>query len=513
MQQRVEMLKEEVRTMFSMSSTAYDGRRVQEEMNLVDDLQRLGLAYHFEKEISEALARIHGSQMMVVSDDLHTTALRFRLLRRQGYDIPSDEFNKFMDVHGHFRGSLSSDIHGLLSLYEASYLGTQEDGILEEAMSFCRRELEHMLDRLQPPLAAEVLRALNMPLVRRIKRLEAREYLSFYEATEGRNDVILELAKLDFNRVQSLHQEEIKNLTRWWKELGLIKKLSFARDRLVEGYFWILGVCCEPHLAHVRMMMTKVACLVSILDDIYDSYGTLEELQLLTDVMQRWDIGELEVPEYMKAYFVALSNTLKEFEDKLLEEQKSYCVQYLKEEFKAIAKAYLKEAEWCNEGHTPTFQDHLHVSLVSSGTSLLTCGFFLCMRDIATPDTFDWLASNPKIVEASAMITRLIGDIASHEFEENRQHVASTVRCYMKDFNDPEEMACQKLRGIADTAWKVMNEEWIQPTQIPMQLLAIPFELARVIEIYYKSSSDGYTHSSSTTKDLISLLLVQRISL
>ncbi|MQM23837.1 hypothetical protein Taro_056907 [Colocasia esculenta] len=89
LQQRVEMLKEEVQMMFSMSSTTHDGRRVEEEMNLVDALQRLGLAYHFEKEISEALARIHGSQMMVVSDDLHIVSLRFQLLRMGGYDIPS----------------------------------------------------------------------------------------------------------------------------------------------------------------------------------------------------------------------------------------------------------------------------------------------------------------------------------------------------------------------------------------------------------------------------------------
>ncbi|MQM10542.1 hypothetical protein Taro_043434 [Colocasia esculenta] len=89
MQQRVEMLKEEVRTMFFMSSTAYDGRWVEEEMNLVDALQRLGLAYHFEEEISEALARIHGSQMMVASENLHVVSLRFRLLRQGAYEISS----------------------------------------------------------------------------------------------------------------------------------------------------------------------------------------------------------------------------------------------------------------------------------------------------------------------------------------------------------------------------------------------------------------------------------------
>ncbi|MQM23836.1 hypothetical protein Taro_056906 [Colocasia esculenta] len=257
-------------------------------------------------------------------------------------------------------------------------------------------------------------------------------------------------------------------LFRWSKELGLIKKLSFARDRL------------EPHLAHGRMLMAKVICLTSILDDIYDSYGTLiEELLLLTDAMQRWDIVEVEgLPEYMKTYFMVLSDTIKEFEDMLLDGQKSYFVQYLKEEIKTIAKVYLKEAEyWCNEGHIPTLQDHLQVSIISSGTSLLICGFFLCMRDIATQDTFDWLASYPKIIEASAMITRLMGDISSHEFEENWQHVACTVRCYMEEYGVSKEMARKKLREMVDTAWKVMNEEWIKTTQIPLQLLAVPFRV------------------------------------
>ncbi|CBI31277.3 unnamed protein product, partial [Vitis vinifera] len=37
-----------------------------------------------------------------------------------------------------------------------------------------------------------------------------------------------ELAKLDFNLVQSLHKEELSNLVRWWKELDFVTKLSFA---------------------------------------------------------------------------------------------------------------------------------------------------------------------------------------------------------------------------------------------------------------------------------------------
>lgn len=36
------------------------------------------------------------------------------------------------------------------------------------------------------------------------------------------------------------------------------------------------------------MMMAKFMKLFSLIDDTYDSYGTLEELQPLTDVIQRF---------------------------------------------------------------------------------------------------------------------------------------------------------------------------------------------------------------------------------
>lgn len=34
-------------------------------------------------------------------------------------------------------------------------------------------------------------------------------------------------------------------------------------------------------------MVTKVAALIGIIDDIYDIYGTLEELELFTNVIER----------------------------------------------------------------------------------------------------------------------------------------------------------------------------------------------------------------------------------
>ena len=69
--------------------------------------------------------------------------------------------------------------------------------------------------------------------------------------------------------------------------MDVASNLSFARDRLVESYFWIVGVYFEPQYALARRMIIKVIAMTSLIDDIYDINGTFEELQLFTNVVHR----------------------------------------------------------------------------------------------------------------------------------------------------------------------------------------------------------------------------------
>lgn len=55
---------------------------------LIDTLERLGLAYHFETEIETKLQQIYNDNHDRVEDyDVFTTALRFRLLRQHHYHV------------------------------------------------------------------------------------------------------------------------------------------------------------------------------------------------------------------------------------------------------------------------------------------------------------------------------------------------------------------------------------------------------------------------------------------
>ena len=73
----------------------------------------------------------------------------------------------------------------------------------------------------------------------------------------------------------------------WWVDIGL-GNLPFARDRLVEHYFWANGIVSGPEYSAFRDMATKVICLITTVDDVYDVYGSLEELKLFTDYVDRF---------------------------------------------------------------------------------------------------------------------------------------------------------------------------------------------------------------------------------
>ena len=77
------------------------------------------------------------------------------------------------------------------------------------------------------------------------------------------------------------------SLLRWWKRTGLGEQLSFARNRLVENYIWTVGTNFDPDLGNVRRVLTKVNSLITTIDDVYDAYGTLEELELFTKAIDR----------------------------------------------------------------------------------------------------------------------------------------------------------------------------------------------------------------------------------
>ncbi|KAG5554247.1 hypothetical protein RHGRI_011942 [Rhododendron griersonianum] len=509
-EQRIEQLKEKVREMIVASAD-----KPSQKLSLIDAIQRLGVGYHFETEIETTLQHIYETYHEMANDeDLYTVALSFRVLRQQGYPISCDVFNKLKDNEGKFKESLIGDVRGLLSLYEATYLSVHQEDILDEALEFTTTHLKSALPNLSnDAIAAQVVHALNQPIHKGLPRLESRRYISLYEQDDSHNKSLLAFAKLDFNLVQKLHQRELSKFTRWWNDLDVARKLPFARDRAVELFFWILGVYYEPQYCLAIMILSKVIALISILDDMYDaSNATIEELVLFNDAIQRWEVNAPDqLPDYMKHFYQKILDTYNIFDAEIATQGRSYRVEYAKSALKDMARAYLAEAKWYHDGYVPTMEEYMPVGQASSGVRSLVTISFVGMGELATKSAFDWIRSDPLIVQATEVIGRLMDDVAGHEFEQERGHVASAVECYMKQYGATCEEAVVEFQKQVTNACKDINSECLRPTAVPMPLLVRVLNLARTFHFVYKDGSDCYTTLGTKFKKIVTSVLVDSV--
>nr|K4L9M2.1 RecName: Full=Sesquiterpene synthase 1; AltName: Full=D-cadinene synthase STS1 [Thapsia garganica]AFV09098.1 sesquiterpene synthase 1 [Thapsia garganica] len=513
-EEKLQLLKQEVKKMLTAGDTSQ-----QDLICLIDDIQRLGLSYHFEAEIDTLLQHVKHSYVEHYGkknhDNLHDVALSFRLLRQEGHNISSDVFSKFQDSDGKFKEELVEDVRGMLSLFEAAHLRVHGENILEDALEFTTTHLNSYLNsNPSSSLADLVRRALKYPLRKSFNRMVARHYISVYHKFDWHKQVLLDMAKCDFNLVQKVHQNELGYITRWWKDLDFTNKLPFARDRVVECYFWITGVYFEPRYAAPRKFLTEVMSLTSIIDDIYDVYGTPDELVQLADAIDKWDISILDqLPEYVRHAYKPLLDTFAEAEEEMANEGlPTYGVDYAKEAFKRLAVAYLQETKWLQAQYIPTFEEYLSVALVSAGGNMLSVSSFVRMGNIATREAFEWLSKDPLIANGLSVIIRLSDDIVGHEFESQRPHIPSAVECYMKSHDVTKETAYAELQKPIIKAWKDMNEGCLHPEAPPKPLLERVLNLARVLNFLY-DGHDGYTHSSTRTKDIITTAFINPIPL
>ncbi|KAL3515889.1 hypothetical protein ACH5RR_022791 [Cinchona calisaya] len=297
-------------------------------LELIDDLQRLGVFYHFHHKIQSILNTTYKenyfSSNVSNEKDLYATALGFRLLRQHGFDVSQEVFNSFKDERGDFKPGLGKDTKGMLHLYEASYLETQNERTLELGREFAAEHLKKNLDgnKIHQELAVLVRHALELPLHWGMLRVEARWFIDIYEKRQDLNPTLLEFAKLDFNIVQPKYEDDLRYASRWWESTCLAEKLTFARDRLVENFFWTIGEIFYPQRGYGRRISTKGNALVTIIDNIYDVYGTQDELELFTDIVERWDIAAIDqLPDCMRIFYFALYNFINELAYDAMKEQ------------------------------------------------------------------------------------------------------------------------------------------------------------------------------------------------
>ncbi|KAL3519576.1 hypothetical protein ACH5RR_017725 [Cinchona calisaya] len=318
---RAQTLKEDVTCMFEEASDSLS------KLELIDSLSKLGLSNSFEDEIKEVLDAIGlKDNSLSLQYDLYATSLCFRLLRHYGYDASQDMFLGFGEAStGKFLKSSNINVKGLLELFEASTLGREGETVLTEARLFSIGSLSDFGANSDHKLAKEVFQAMSLPLQRRVEWYNIKKHINAHEKDHtSTNTKLIELAKLNFNLVQASHQEDLKEVSRWWMSLLNKEKLSFSRDRMVESFLYAAGIASEPQHGSLRKWLSKVIKLILIIDDAYDVYGSLEEMECFTNAVERWNPQEVnELPEGIKVCFWTFQNTTEEMAAEI-EQQKCW---------------------------------------------------------------------------------------------------------------------------------------------------------------------------------------------
>ncbi|KAL7587706.1 hypothetical protein Lser_V15G39840 [Lactuca serriola] len=481
------------------------------KLSLIYSVHRLGLTYLFLQEIEAQLDNIFKAFKLQDYDevDLYTTSINFQVFRHLGHKLPCDVFNKFKDSSsGTFKESITNDVKGMLGLYECAQLRLRGESILDEASAFTVTQLKSVVNNLEGKLAQQVLQSLKRPFHQGMPMVEARFYFSNYDEECSTHESLVKLAKLHFNYLQLQQKEELRIVSKWWKDMRFQETTPYIRDRVPEIYLWILGLYFEPRYSLARIIATKITLFLVVLDDTYDAYATIEEIRLLTDAINRWDISAIEqIPEYIRPFYKILLDEYAELEKQLAKEGRAKSVIASKEAFQDIARGYLEEAEWTNSGYVASFPEYMKNGLVTSAYNVISKSALVGMGEMVSEDALAWYESHPKTLQASELISRLQDDVMTYQFERERGQSATGVDSYIKTYGVSEKEAIDELNKMIENAWKDINEGCLKPREVSMDLLAPILNLARMIDVVYRYD-DGFTFPGKTMKEYITLLFV-----
>ncbi|RWR88506.1 ent-kaur-16-ene synthase, chloroplastic-like protein [Cinnamomum micranthum f. kanehirae] len=285
------------------------------QLHMIDNLEKLGIARHFSKEIKGTL------------DETYDPLAQFS----------GEEF--FFDSLGcHIKDSST-----VLELHKASQIMT------------CSKEL--VLEKLNSWYNIFVIIVITDATISAIH---------FRSCNIGSKD-ILELAVKDFDFCQVIHQE-LEHLDRWVKE-NRFNQLKFARQKLTYSYFSAAATLFSPDLSVARMSWAKNALLATVVDDFYNIGGSREELVNLIQLVEKWDgnSAAASCSDQVKIIFSGIYNAVNQLGVKAYAWQGRNVAHYIIEIWLNLLKSMMKEAEWQLNKSVPTVDEYMKNAHFSFG--------------------------------------------------------------------------------------------------------------------------------------------------
>ncbi|EYU40922.1 hypothetical protein MIMGU_mgv1a023046mg, partial [Erythranthe guttata] len=288
-----------------------------EHLWAVDRLQRLGISRYFQPEIEDCVDYVHKNwtnkgicwARNSEVQDIDDTAMGFRLLRQHGYHVSADVFKQFENGGEFFcfAGQSNQAVTGMYNLYRASQVMFPAENILANAKTFSAKFLQEkranneLLDKwiIAKDLPGEVGYALDVPWYANLPRVEARFFLeqyggendvwigkTLYRMPYVNNNTYLELATIDFNNCQALHQQEWKTIQKWYRNCNL-GEFGLSERNLLLSYFIASASVFEPEKSNQRIAWAKT---VILLDTIKSQQLSTEQKREFADEFEHGSI-------------------------------------------------------------------------------------------------------------------------------------------------------------------------------------------------------------------------------
>ncbi|XP_048141436.1 alpha-farnesene synthase-like [Rhodamnia argentea] len=503
--ERVEQLVEDVKLMFA---EAVDSLA---KLEMIDRMRKMGLSNLFGNEMKETLETVASTNYFTMEDHVYASALRFRLLRQYGYVGSQDALRSFKEGSNTLNRSNCKDIEAMIELFEASHLALEGENILDEAKAFSTGILGERVSGLDGPLSKRAVHSLELPMHWRVQWFDIKWQINLYEQQEDKRSNLLELAKLNFNTVQATHQRDLVDISRWWRDLGLIEHVDFTRDRPVESFLYALGLAQEPQLSSLRKSLSKVVILILVIDDVYDLCGSLEELECFTGAIIRWDSEQIQqLPECMKVCFRALRDVTYEIAYDITKDEDWHRVlPHLAKAWADFCKALLTEAKWDHSGYTPSLEEYLSNAWTSSSGPLLLSHAYFFVGHMKLEDVADLLEKNKDLIYNVSMIIRLCNDLRTSKAEIDRGDAPSSVMCYMREVHVSEDVARKHIKVLINQAWKSISSHCFGNTETPFlrPFTDVTVNAARAAHMLYQFGDGFGIQDGSIGKQILSTVI------
>ncbi|XP_076929560.1 (E)-beta-ocimene synthase, chloroplastic-like, partial [Bidens hawaiensis] len=417
---------------------------------------------------------------------------------------------RFKNSHGGLIGSLKSDVKAVLSLYEASFLALESELDLHEAKLLAKEKLMKLSVNINDEVTYNYINlALDAPLYHMEPRLQARWHIDAYSKRKDVNNLLLELAILDFNMVQSSNKRDLQQVSKWWENTELTNKLDFIRDSLMECFFWASGIIFQPRYASNRIGLAKACAFITTIDDIYDIWESIDELEVLTDAIKRWDITAIKnLHVRLQVGFLALYNTINGIGYDIMITQRKNIIPILAKVWGDMCESFILEAKWTQA--MPTLEEYLDNGWVSSsGVVILTHAYV----SLNPEDAIESLEKCQEIIKWSSMLLRLYNDLVISSEEIATNESVDAVSCYMRDSGASEEVAREYINTLIDKAWMKMIKARDACSDVSTHsIIDLALNMARVAQSMYKFG-DGHGAPDARANHRVLSMIVKPITI